>query len=194
MRYKQYLGKCFWLLVAVLTLGFSPSLLQSQQYGNTGVLDGELTWQYSLVDSSCPYYEYTSFTFQVGSTTYDLGGASIYFLGGAHCPTNNSIAALVVPSALGYPFNCTILFQGEDQSAYSISTVGCGDSLRAFDPRSLLGDSVQLNNPHAATPDSFGSSLPNSATYGLPDFPVYFKTNDENNLYRRFSLVPVSYY
>ena len=194
MRFKTYLGKSFWLLVAVLTLGLSPLLLQSQSYGNTSVLDGELTWQYSLVDSGCPYYEYTSFTFQVGSTTYDLGGASIYFLGGAHCPTNDTVAALVVPSALGYPYNCTILFQGEDQSAYSISTVGCGESLQSFAPGNLAVGSLHLSNEHPAIPYFLGSPLPDSATNGLSDSPVYFKTDNENDLYRRFRIVPMNHY
>jgi hypothetical protein len=202
MRCKQYLGKCFWLLVAVLTLSFSPSLLHSQGGGNASVLGGELTWTTTIHNLPCVTsdveYEYSSFTFQVGGTVYDLSGTSVDIVNAQDnfmcAPTDDSMVGLVVPSSLGYPTNCAILFSGQGENGETVSTVNCGNGFQALDPKSLLGDSLQLNNPDPVTPNSLSSPLPDSTTAGLLDSPVYFKTDDENNLYQKFRLVPVNHY
>ena len=194
MRSKRYLGKCSWLLAAILMLGFSPSLLHSQ---SQSVLDGTLSWTATDVGGLCDEFTYSNFSFQNATGTYNYSGGSVDISNAAgvkECPTVDSTASIVLPTSSGYPSNCTILFTGQGLENWEISTEGCGSGFQAFNPRSLLGDSLQLNNAHPTIPDSVSSSLPDSTAYSLPGSPVYFKTDDENNIYRRFSLVPVNHY
>jgi hypothetical protein len=136
-------GKRILATVAFAVLAFSgiTQRVYAQQF-STGVDGGTLNWTVTYNSSRCgqysvpfSYYNFSSFNFVYGGTTYPLSGSAAYFNSpgtNQGCPPNGpepSVLPLALPSSFG---NCVIDFTPESGGQGSATTSSCGTSYTGY--------------------------------------------------------------